>query len=124
MPSLGWRPKGREVFEESLKPKTGFIRRVKMKCLKGSLAAVMLIVFIVVGVFASAGFCQPAQSAAGGPSDLATAIVEVAKACLPAVVHIEVTERREIPNPLLPYENDPFFRHFFGVPKKMPKKFK
>jgi serine protease Do len=95
-----------------------------MKSLKGSLAAVMFIVFIVLGVFASAGLCQPPQRAAGDPSDLATAIIEVAKACIPAVVHIEVTERREIPNPLLPFENDPFFRHFFGVPKKMPKKFK
>jgi len=95
-----------------------------MKCLKGSLAAVMVIAFVVTGMFASAGFCQPAQRLAGDPSDLATAVIEVAKACLPAVVHIEVTERSEIPNPLLPFENDPFFRHFFGVPKKMPKKFK
>jgi serine protease Do len=95
-----------------------------MKCLKGSLPALTFIVFIVIGVFASAGFCQPVQRATGDPSDLATAIIEVAKACIPAVVHIEVTERREIPNPLLPFENDPFFRHFFGVPKKMPKKFK
>ena len=64
------------------------------------------------------------QSAADDSENLGTAIVEVAKACLPAVVHIEVTERSEIPNPLLPFEKDPFFRHFFGIPKKMPKKFK
>ena len=95
-----------------------------MKCLKGSLAAIMVIAFMVAGVFSSAGFCQPMQKAAGDSSDLSTAIVEVAKACLPAVVHIEVTERREIPNPLLPYGNDPFFRRFFGLPKNMPKKFK
>jgi serine protease Do len=55
---------------------------------------------------------------------LATAIIEVAKTNIPAVVHIEVTERREVPNPFLPFEEDPFFRHFFGSPKKIPKKFR
>ncbi len=59
----------------------------------------------------------------GKPVDLSTAIIQVAKQNLPAVVYIEVTESREVSNPLLPYENDPFFRRFFGNPK-MPKKFK
>ena len=40
-----------------------------------------------------------------------------------AVVHIEVTERKEVPNPFLPFQTDPFFRRFFGLPN-MPKKFK
>ncbi|MFZ0930242.1 MAG: Do family serine endopeptidase [Syntrophobacteraceae bacterium] len=57
-------------------------------------------------------------------TNLITAIEAVAKQAIPAVVHIEVTERQEISNPLLPFENDPFFKHFFGNPKKMPKKFK
>jgi serine protease Do len=47
----------------------------------------------------------------------------VAKQTIPAVVHIEVTERQEVPNPFFPFENDPFFRHFFGF-SNMPKKFK
>jgi serine protease Do len=55
--------------------------------------------------------------------DLSTAIVQVAKQNIPAVVAIEVTESREVANPLLPFENDPFFRRFFGNPK-MPPKFK
>jgi len=59
----------------------------------------------------------------GKPVDLSTAIIQVAKQNLPVVVYIEVTESREVANPLLPYENDPFFRRFFGNPK-MPKKFK
>jgi len=59
----------------------------------------------------------------GKPVDLSTAIIQVAKQNLPAVVYIEVTESREVTNPFLPYENDPFFRRFFGNPK-MPKKFK
>ena len=63
----------------------------------------------------------PAQAAA--PVDLSTAIVEIAKKTIPAVAHIEVTERQEVANPFLPFEGDPFFRRFFGNPK-MPKKFK
>jgi serine protease Do len=67
----------------------------------------------------------PAQGAerAKGPVDLSTAIIQVAKENIPAVVYIEVTESREVTNPFLPFENDPFFRRFFGTPK-MPRKFK
>jgi serine protease Do len=55
--------------------------------------------------------------------DFSTAITRVAKQAIPAVVHIEVTEKQEVANPFLPFEKDPFFRHFFGSPN-MPKKFK
>ena len=51
------------------------------------------------------------------PVDLSTAIIQVAKQNVPAVVYIEVTESREVTNPFLPFENDPFFRRFFGAPK-------
>jgi serine protease Do len=66
-----------------------------------------------------------AQTSEGskGSIDLSTAIINVAKQTIPAVVYIEVTESKEVANPLLPFESDPFFRRFFGVPK-MPKKFK
>jgi serine protease Do len=74
--------------------------------------------FIVFAVIFSQGN-TPASAL-----DLTTAIVDVAKNTIPAVVHIEITERREISNPMLPFENDPFLRRFFGIPKKMPKKFK
>ena len=57
------------------------------------------------------------------PVDLTTAIIQVAKQNLPAIVYVEVTESREVTSPFLPFENDPFFRRFFGFPK-MPKKFK
>jgi serine protease Do len=69
---------------------------------------------------------QPAAqepAPAKGALDLSTAIVRVAQQAIPAVAHIEVTERQEVTTPLLPFENDPFFRHFFGIPE-MPKKFK
>lgn len=62
------------------------------------------------------------EDAQKGAVDLVTAIEQVAKETIPSVVHIEVTERQEIANPLFPFENDPFFQYFFGHPK-MPKKF-
>jgi serine protease Do len=55
--------------------------------------------------------------------DLRTAISKVAKENIPAVVHIEVTQRQEMINPMLPFESDPFFRYFFDVPN-MPRKFR
>jgi serine protease Do len=58
-----------------------------------------------------------------GSVDLTTAIIQVAKQNIPAVVYIEVTESQEVTNPFLPFENDPNFRRFFGAPK-MPRKFK
>jgi len=56
-------------------------------------------------------------------TSLVTAIEAVARQAIPAVVHIEVTERQEVPNPFLPFENEPFFKYFFGNPRQMPKKF-
>ena len=64
------------------------------------------------------------EPASKGALDLTTAIVRVAQQTIPAVAHIEVTERQEVVNPLVPFENDPLFRRFFGIPKDMPKKFK
>ncbi len=55
--------------------------------------------------------------------DLSTAITQVAKQNLSKVVYVEVTQSREVTNPLMPFQNDPFFRRFFGAPK-VPKKFK
>ena len=52
-----------------------------------------------------------------------TAIAKVAKETIPAVVHINISESREVANPLLPFNNDPFF-HFFFNGRKMPRKFK
>lgn len=67
----------------------------------------------------------PAHGSAGTkvPVDLSTAIVQVAQRAIPAVVHIEVTQRQEVVTPLLPLENNSFFRHFFAIPK-MPRKFR
>ena len=55
--------------------------------------------------------------------NLVTAIKDVAKKAIPTVVHVEVTEKQSVPNPLLPFQNDPMFRYFFGNPGRMPKSF-
>ena len=67
--------------------------------------------------------CMAALTFPVWADDLTTAIIQVAKQNIPAVVHIEVTESQEVENPFLPFENDPFFRRFFGNPN-MPRKFK
>jgi serine protease Do len=59
----------------------------------------------------------------GGPVHLSTAIIQIARKNLPAVVYIEVTETREVENPFGRLGNEPFFHRFFGLPK-MPRKFK
>jgi len=57
------------------------------------------------------------------PADWRTAIERVAREAIPTVVHIEVTEYQEVVNPMFPFENDPFFQQFFGIPRG-PRKFK
>jgi serine protease Do len=54
--------------------------------------------------------------------DLSTAIEQVADKAIPAVAHIQVTQHQEIANPFLPYEENPFFRRFFDLPRKIPQK--
>jgi serine protease Do len=71
----------------------------------------------IPGAYAQAG------GGAKGSADLTTAIMQVAKQTIPAVVHIEVTERQSVPNPFVPFEQEPFFQYFFGLPHNMPKKF-
>ncbi len=57
------------------------------------------------------------SSEKAAPLDLTTAIADVAQEAMPAVVHIEVIQRVEVPVPVFPFEGDPFFRYFFGVPQ-------
>lgn len=54
---------------------------------------------------------------------LTTAVAEVARRNIPAVVHFDITQQQEISNPMLPFNNNPFFRFFFNNPQ-MPRKFK
>ena len=62
---------------------------------------------------------------AAAPSALTwrSAVAQVAHENIPAVVHIDVTQRREIANPMLPFGNEPFFHFFFNGPQA-PQKFR
>jgi serine protease Do len=85
----------------------------------------LFIAVFLLGVMLTGSQLNPVLAAEKAKTsvDLSTAITKVAKQTIPAVVHIEVTERQEVMNPLLPFESDPFFRRFFDIPK-MPRKFK
>ncbi|HEX9157542.1 MAG TPA: trypsin-like peptidase domain-containing protein [Syntrophales bacterium] len=89
-------------------------------------AVTILVSAVWIGGMASyATADSPAAAATAekprAPVDLSTAIIQVAEKNIPAVVHIEVTMSREVANPLLPFEQDPSQRRFFGVPKMPPK---
>lgn len=79
-------------------------------------------VMLTVALISAVTGALAASEAWGAIPDLTTAIERVAKQNIPAVVHIEVTERREVANPFPSFGNDPFFRYFFGSPN-LPKKF-
>jgi serine protease Do len=101
-------------------------RTTSNEFVKRGFVSSLLLLFILWGGMGTCFFFSiPALAAekGGKPSEWSTAIIQVARQAIPAVVHIEVTSRQEVANPMLPFENDPFFRHFFNVPK-MPKKFK
>jgi serine protease Do len=103
-----------------------------MKAFRIIIATLAMSVFLSVagpGVGASESTKEilklmPIPEGAAPQENLVTAISKVAESTIPAVVLIEVTERKEVSNPLLPFEDNPFFRQFFGLPKKMPRKFK
>jgi serine protease Do len=74
-----------------------------------------LLMFLgVLFIFSSA----EAQAPKVSTIDLTTAIADVAQKAMPAVVHIEVTQRVQVPSPVFPFEGDPFFRYFFGTPQR------
>lgn len=84
---------------------------------------VVVCLIMMTSIVLTSGHGAHGQGATKTSQDLSTAIVQVAKKNIPAVVHIEVTGQQEMAAPSLPFENDPFFRYFFGLPKG-PRKFK
>jgi serine protease Do len=82
----------------------------------------VVVVAILLIAWSSSLLATDTQAASS--EDLSTAIERVAQQTIPAVAHIEVTQSQEVANPMLPFENDPFFRYFFGNPNDMPRKFK
>jgi serine protease Do len=81
----------------------------------------LMALFIFLLSLSTPAMIQGAEKS--GAFDWSTAFIQVAKQNIPAVVHIEVIQRQEIPNPMFPFENDPFFRRFFQNPRT-PKKYK
>jgi len=75
-----------------------------------------LILLTAIMIFTAGVIAANAQS-------LITAIQDVAKKAIPSVVHIEVVEKQRVPNPMTPFQNDPFFQYFFGNQGRMPKTF-
>jgi len=61
---------------------------------------------------------QPVSSAG---IDLKTAIAQVARENIPAVVHIDVTQQQEVTGVVQPFSNDPFFQFFFQGPQQSRK---
>jgi len=99
-------------------------RMIMLSSKRRNLLFFVFLSFFLLSIISISVHSVPLQAAEKTkPVDLSTAIIQVAKQNLPAVVYIEVTESQEVTNPFLPFENDPFFRRFFGVPK-MPRKFK
>ncbi len=96
-----------------------------------SAAMKRLVVFILATLVLTAWTGLPASSASmlkteakpKGALDLTTAITRVAEETMRSVVYVEVTESRVVENPFREFESNPFFKHFFNLPK-MPKKFK
>ena len=82
---------------------------------KTSIAAILLWSLILVMA------TSPASAQDSRSSDWRTAITWVATHSIPAVVHIEVTQKTMVSAP--PFLEDPLFRRFFGEPN-VPKKFK
>lgn len=77
---------------------------------------VMAFFFLLSAVVLSTA---PATAQETQSSDWRTAITQVAKGAIPAVVHIEVRQKAEV---MSPFPDDPFFR-FFGFPD-MPRRFR
>ena len=80
---------------------------------RGQAPLCLLAFFLLTAGPASAEKSAPVKPA---PVDLTQAIADVAQKAMPAVVHIEVTQRVELSSPQGPFESDPFFRYFFGPP--------
>jgi Do/DeqQ family serine protease len=79
---------------------------------------------ILIEMLCMAALWTPVQAnERNTPGGLSTAIAQVARQNIPAVVHIEVIQRQDVVNPMVPFENDPFFQYFFGVPR-MNRNFK
>lgn len=89
---------------------------------KHYVAAAFIALAWIISSLAVSGSCLGAERGKS-QAEFSTAIIQVAKKNIPSVVHIEVTGQQEVATPSLPFNDDPFFRRFFGLPQG-PRKFK
>ena len=80
-------------------------------------------VAVLFGLVPALAQAQARPASARPVPDLSTAIAQVAKRTIPAVVHIEVTQRQEVVEQPSLFDSDPFFQFFSGGPQA-PRKFK
>ena len=99
----------------------GFLLHINWNNSHSSRLGLCLLAGMCAGLFLGASRVHAQSTSGGGAVDLTVAIQRVAKETIPAVVHIEVTERQEIANPMPSFWNDPFFRYFFNVPQNSKK---
>jgi serine protease Do len=80
---------------------------------------------MIIWPFARPMDAYPSET--GQCNDLTTAIARVARETIPAVVHIDVVQSKEVVAPAFPFEDDPFFQYFFNAPgirRKVKKEFR
>jgi serine protease Do len=95
---------------------------------KGALALAILSVLVLgiwqLSLLPNGGAKVVAQEAVGtvnaGPIAFEDAVEKVAAAILPAVVHINVEKSVDQPT-MNPFQDDPFFRYFFGPGQRTPQ---
>jgi serine protease Do len=88
------------------------------RCVKHGRFCIIIFLAALTLPLSSTGFAEQSQSLL----DLSTAIFQVAKETIPAVVHIEASQPQEFSLPQLPFEDDPSFRYFFDA-SPVPKAF-
>ena len=94
--------------------------RPQTKALRSPVSHVYKMIF--PAVFLMAAMWTPVHAGEKASNlNLSTAVAQVARHNIPAVVHIEVTKRQEMTSAFSPFQNDPFFRHFFGLPDTTQK---
>ncbi len=82
---------------------------------------ISLVLFFTFSMGSSESSAQKKESPTA-KVDLTTAIADVAEKVMPGVVNIEITRRVAGPTPIFPFDNDPFFRYFFGPAE--PRRYK
>ena len=100
------------------------VAKTQRSVVKSRTFQLLMLAFLAFSLLAVNMFRVDAASSAADPAaNLITSVKQVAKSSIPAVVHVEVTQKQEMRQQSSPFENDPFFRFFFQNPRS-PRQFK